>query len=1562
MDKNYSKNKHSEHSVKGSMKGKMLYLVDGDCLLATLAVEDSAEGKYSPELPKAYEDFNFLVEATSHQWMLICTSQMRIVMNNEMLADRTPLPENGIIRLVSRNRKMMVFVLSADQQSSFTQRFRILDCPRIQIGRQESMPIELLNPIASRKHAIMTKRDTRFVITDIQSSFGVFVNGIKIQEKTLELGDVVQLPGVKIVIGLGFFTVSSDNHNCKINGLPAMKQGDLNGLDWRPALKIENEIFFRKPRTRSFRFNSQDISVDAPPAQIGTEKIPLALRFGGPAVYSGVSAMSGHFTSMISSVLFPMLTSKYTDKQKKEYEERRVRKYTRYLQQKVNEIEQIRLFESKDLNENNPSALELSTYIAKMYRLWERRPLDPDFLKLRIGTGSQKLKSKIQYPERTFGMDEDPLMMQMISYMERDYSIADAPIVVDFFENYICGFKGGPGQRESMFLTLLFELCYLHAPSEVKVILLAPESFLERYPSLRYIPHIWDEERDFRFIASSFSECMAISSKLVERIEENSRHNSDRHAVLKNAPYYFVFSFSLPLLSAVTAFEKVLQSEKNIGFTILSFSDSLPNSCIQLFDLEGINSTVLQLLHQDEQDVHFTQDEMDFSWVNAGFRKMANLKIPVTDQKKSLPDMLTFLEMMGAGKVEHLSILKRWQESNPMKSLATPVGVNPDGSLFYLDLHEKQHGPHGLIAGMTGSGKSEFIISYILSMAVNYHPDEVSFVLIDFKGGGLTGAFEDKSRGIRLPHLAGTITNLDGNTMQRALISIESELKRRQAIFLEARSIANEGTMDIYSYQQLYRSGVVKEPVSHLFIISDEFAELKSQQPEFMDQLISTARIGRSLGVHLILATQKPAGVVNDQIWSNSKFKVCLKVQDRADSMEMIKRPEAAEIKETGRFYLQVGYNEFFALGQSAWTGAPYEPSDRVVKKKENEISFLDWTGQTVFRVKPTKKKNKKEIPQLVSIMKHLTELAAREQVASRPLWKEPLPRMIDLDTIEKTDQKYLAVAGMVDDPVHQQQMPLQFSILKMKNLLITGEAGSGKSTLLQMLLLSLLEHTSPDDLNLYILDLPGKSMGAFKEAKHVGAVFQRPEFSTMTRVTEKISDILEERKNLFMKLRLNKFEDVQNQMTLPLILLVIDGFDEMPDDREARELKERLVTLARTGPAYGIQMIIVIQHHQNLPVRLRMEMNSYLPLHLKESYHYFDLFGKRPTIIPEILPGRGLVSQNDQLLEFQTAIFKPKETENARQACLIERIRKANLRYIHAKLPEQIVTLNRKQTYSEFIRFFKPERVPLGILQESVKPVLLPLQQMFTLTLYFGNREAEATVIDNWQMAAKMNDAQSVYVGAKVMKEAECQRYRLTDEGIEDFIFRIKEEIVHRTAVRKEICHEMEIDDWKTDESRKAWRKEMRRRVKPLFVYLDGLASVAGCLNEEQYGILNAFFATAAGYHIYVAASFYPDDQELLPKLSSQEQESGRISAKQAYLELKTFFSRGPGLLIGGLFSDQDLYRLPVEYSRFSSSFSKQQLNQVLLVSGGRTAKLLLPMGDLEVIFEEDEDDLPII
>ena len=382
----------------------------------------------------------------------------------------------------------------------------------------------------------------------------------------------------------------------------------------------------------------------------------------------------------------------------------------------------------------------------------------------------------------------------------------------------------------------------------------------------------------------------------------------------------------------------------------------------------------------------------------------------------------------------------------------------------------------------------------MLSLAINYHPDDVTFLLIDYKGGGLAGAFQKNN--IKLPHLVGTITNIDTIGLQRSLASIKSELKRRQVKFNEARNMTDEGTIDIYKYQKLYHEGVVKEPISHLLIICDEFAELKQQQEEFMDELISVSRIGRSLGVHLILATQKPAGVVNDQIRSNSKFAVCLKVQDREDSMDVIKRPDAASLKGSGQFYLQVGNDEYFVLGQSAWCGAPYFPSEVTKKKIDNSIQFISDIGITIKRVDDSVQKvvsNHGE--QLTNILRYMCMLAKNENIQAENLWLDTIPETIFVNDlrmkygIKPSTKNVDLVIGEYDDPENQRQGIVDVNLSTDGNIVIYGNAESGKETFLSTLVYDLISCYSTERAWLYLLDFGSEALKIYKDSPHVGDV-----------------------------------------------------------------------------------------------------------------------------------------------------------------------------------------------------------------------------------------------------------------------------------------------------------------------------------------------------------------------------------------------------------------------------------------------------------------------------------------
>jgi len=582
-----------------------------------------------------------------------------------------------------------------------------------------------------------------------------------------------------------------------------------------------------------------------------------------------------------------------------------------------------------------------------------------------------------------------------------------------------------------------------------------------------------------------------------------------------------------------------------------------------------------------------------------------------------------------------------------MNSLSVPIGVHINGELFTLDLHEKNDGPHGLIAGSTGSGKSEFIITYILSMALNFDPREVQFVLIDYKGGGLTGAFENRETGISIPHLAGTITNLDTAEMNRSLVSIQSEVRRRQVKFNEAKEKTGESTMDIYKYQRLYREGAIDEPISHLFIISDEFAELKSQQADFMSQLVSISRIGRSLGVHLILATQKPSGVVNDQIWSNSKFKVCLKVQTRADSMELLKRPEAASLKEAGRFYLQVGYDEYFDIGQSAWAGDKYVPQDRIIKKLDDSIVFVDNCGNMIKKsIDTTKKKVKDEDKgdQLTNVVKYLVDVAKNNNYKPKKLWLPPLNNVIYFDElrkrhyISKDKGQFDVLLGEYDAPANQEQGLLWLDMQSYGNLLIYGVPGSGKDNIIFTIIYNLISNNSPEEVNIYIGDFGSETLKILNLIPQVGDVFLIDEFPKIESLYKMINKELSRRKDLYSEYGGN-FVDYQKLSGKkdPLIVIALNNFENFVENYP--RVGDMFNTLFRDAYKYGIVFIVAVASNTVIRGKVAQSFNNKICLKLAENNEYRDLLGSARGFVPADNYGRGLVKVDENvILEFQTA------------------------------------------------------------------------------------------------------------------------------------------------------------------------------------------------------------------------------------------------------------------------------------------------------------------------------------
>lgn len=1439
------------------------------------------------------------------------------------------------------------------------------------IGRQKDAMICHPNAATSRHHAALHWNKQQWEIIDQDSTCGVYVNGTRVVKKNgdavakkeLSPGDTVFIMGLFIIMGVGYIVMNNGNDRVTIN-TPHIRQ--ITHIDERSIKfsetgedKGEDKLFDRPPR-RLIKLESETIEIEMPPMKMGSNKLPLMLRLGTPMLMGGQAIFSGNYLMALTSMVMPTLTQGLTEKDRKEYEEKRLVKYRNYLSAKEEEIKKEVIREVSVLNEAHPSLKEVCTFTIDQRRLWERRKMDEDFLNIRVGNGMLPLIAERQYNKKRFELDEDCLEDEMYELAEKPFRLENVPITVSLTEDFVVGIQGDCGKIAEFLKNMILQLAMTHSYDELKICVLATEEYAEKLDFVRYLPHNWADDRSIRFFAASQSDTLPIANyfkTIEEKIFDEKSPAFKKNIANRSIPCFAVFALDKTLFESMEVMKSVIGEQEYRGISILASFDGIPKECSKIFDLKS-PLRIIDLKHSEKPDAVFELDEYDPALVKESLRILNYTKLKINSELYSLPSMMTFLEMCGVGKVEHLNPLNRWAENNPVKSLSVPVGVGTDGNLFALDLHEKKQGPHGLIAGMTGSGKSEFIITYILSMAVNFSPEEVAFILIDYKGGGLTDAFEDKARGIHLPHVVGTITNLDGSAIQRSLMSINSELKRRQTVFKQAKSETNEGTMDIYDYQRLYRTHKVKEPMPHLFIISDEFAELKKQQPEFMDELISTARIGRSLGVHLILATQKPGGVVNDQIWSNTKFRVCLRVQDRSDSMEMLKRPEAAELKHTGRFYLQVGYNEYFAMGQSAWCGAGYIPQDEITVEKDDSVYFIDKPGQTIHRAKPKTQKRTAESKQIVAIVKYLSDLAVREKIQTRPLWLDPLPEKIEYHSIPLLDSDCVqATIGMVDDPEYQKQFPLVLDLHKFHHMLLVGGSGSGKSTFLRTLLYSTVTRYSPEDVYYYILDLSSGALSGYANMPHCGAYVNEEMESDFDRMMKLVEDTVTERKKMFAEAEVFGYESYCEIKKLPRVLVVLDGWSNVKNFQKGRDYELSIHERMREAANYGIHYLLTVNHINEMSAKGKIEADYHIILCPKDKFDYNDVLNVRGSMLPPQTEGRGVCVIDGRPLEYQVAIPNAAESDQRQNALLKQKAVELNDRYAGRTAVRKLAMLEDNVAYAEFCDRFEKDRIPLGFSMDSMNEICIPLQQLYTAGIFFGNQLGIRPVITNLVHAFYRENADIIIVrrlagtvfdrkaetGLRQMFGERCAILNATVEDADALDVMIVNNIQTTKAEHRDrYCEENGIPATDRGRTRKA-AKYIRAHSRPLIVLFESFADFIRLQTEQNLkDEFSVLFSQIKGYNVYFFGCFYPEDESM--------------SNDPLF---KAFAKEDFAMLFGGRFHNQWITSLPSQYKKMESV--NPNYNRFIMKYRNETYRMLMPCGEL-VTSSADPDEAEII
>ncbi len=1222
------------------------------------------------------------ISENNGQWVAYSNKTVKIMINDEIVRSAV-LEDYQFLFLKVKDEPGYLILYTCPVNDSTMKRLTVNKDMQITIGSDPKNTIHCQNRLLAPTHIKLTYQKTSWIIEPLKSEYGIFVNNKIVTGITrLNHGDVIFAMGLKLIILENSILINNPQNSVTYDKKALSPYVDKEYEEITPSqeeeeeieLYEENDYFVRSPRFME-SIEPEVVQIEDHPKIDDSNQSPWYLTIG-PMITMGSTSFVMLLVSfmqlsqgnrefinilptlvmsismMAGTMVWPSLNRSFSKKELKKKKAKMQKKYGEYLIKKEEELKSISEKQKNILLANSMSSNECYNLIAtRSKKLWERELHQKDFLTVRLGLGNVPLKIKLDYPGEHFSIeDEDQLEEKMRIIVNKYKEIENAPIVESLIEKNILALTGKYEYTKPYIDALLLQIIALHSHYDLKIVILTNKARKKDWEYMNLMPHVFSDNRDIRFIATNFEEGVEVSSYLqkILRLREKQceKISANRELLYKNyETYYLIITDDYKLVKDYSIINELLEVEGNLGFSLLILHPNLanlPTQCKAFISLDDFQKGGIfeNELSKDTQR-NFTIEKIEQTDLDYCSLRLANIPIKNKSENYNIPTMINFLEMYHVGKIEQLNPLERWKVNNPVLSLGVPIGVDMNGKDFKLDLHEKAQGPHGLIAGMTGSGKSEFIITYILSMAINFHPDEVQFVLIDYKGGGLVGAFENKETGVKLPHLAGTITNLETVEINRALASIESELKRRQELFNKARDQLGEGTIDIYKYQKYYREGLLDTPVSHLFIISDEFAELKSQQPDFMDQLISTARIGRSLGVHLILATQKPSGIVNDQIWSNSRFRVCLKVQEAADSNEVIKRPDAADIKDVGRFYLQVGYNEMFSMGQAAWAGAPYIPQDKVYHKIDNSVVFINQIGKSIKTIDPPKQENLVvQGDQLPNIVKYLASFKEKEKIEVPKLWLEKLPEIIYLDALkekyhfQKKSFELQAIIGEYDNPKAQQQGLFTLDLAKKGNVIIYSMME--KVTISNAIIYSLITNYTTKEVNIYIMDFDSETLKVYQQAPQVGDVIFASDHEKVEKLSNMLLTELETRKKLFQDYNGSyDFYIKHSKKQLPGIVLLITGYENFSEGYEEQE--EIFQKIAREGHKYGIYMIITAISERALRLNMRSSFPIIVPLRLGSNSEYNMLLGKR---CPEISDSdtRGIALIEDEPYEFQTA------------------------------------------------------------------------------------------------------------------------------------------------------------------------------------------------------------------------------------------------------------------------------------------------------------------------------------
>ncbi|HKE70189.1 MAG TPA: type VII secretion protein EccCa [Nocardioidaceae bacterium] len=1090
----------------------------------------------------------------------------------------------------------------------------------------------------------------------------------------------------------------------------------------------------------------------APPAVAGLGMMMMPMMMGTGALTGALTAGASKIQAVASLLVFCgaicfasiMIVSQRTGP-KKQLREGRER-YLDYIEQMRHTLRARIAVQRRSEAWRHPLPENLVDLARNDARRWERRLPDSDFLVVRIGTGDQPLASPLTMAADTGPLNEfDPVCLQAAKELHARYSVLrDQPITVDLRTTGAMTVLGAPAATRDLAASMAMELASFHAPHEVQIAVVRSDANADHWDWAKWLPHaqetqLMDGDVPSRLIANSVAGMAEMLAPTMDaRLDRHQRARGQQHL----PPQHIVVFIDG---DGLTTHQHLISPDPSVsldrlGIHVVALVEHRRDEPEQIDDRIQIgydgNMTLASRSHP------FRRDAIPSGVPSVVSRQLSPLRVNEEEEGgDSLTHTVGLPEILGVDDPARLEPTRTWRPRSLRELLRVPIGIGSNGNTVMLDLKESAHGgmgPHGLVVGATGSGKSEMLRTLVSSLVINHGPDRLALMLVDFKGGATFAAMED------IPHIAGIITNLqdDLTLVDRMHDALFGEMQRRQEILKSVGNLPN-----VTAYHDLIDAGEPLEPLPHLLVIVDEFSELLTAKPDFAELFVAIGRIGRSIGVHQLLASQKLETGKIRGLESHLSYRISLRTFSETESRDAIGVPDAYHLPpEPGSGYLKVDTTVFERF-KAALVSSPYTPPSSGPKTTVPVVPYLSvnglgaWIAEqqaallTTNGDEPAGPAARNEKSNLDVICERLAGAGA---TPVRQVWLEPLPSALPLDSLTDTKEDGAvgtvdAIFGLVDEPAKQHQYPMRWDFTGgAGNLMVLGAPQSGKSTLLRSLIASLCFRYAPSDVVFYCIDFGGGTLRSMADAPHIATVTPRTDPERISRTINDVVTLLERREELFRSLGVSSIEEFRQARAdgrAPKdapgdVFLVIDGWGGFREEYDTLDFT--VADISSRGLNYGIHVIVTV--NQTMDVRMRMQPSFGGRIELRLNDAFDSQFGRKEMAnIPKDAPGRGLV---DPGLQFQAAL--PRIDGVADDEGLSPAVTSL-VASLKERWPEQAVqrvrvlptTVNRDQLPPVDPKY---PGVPVGVLDRNLSAASVDLMSSNPHLLIFGDGETGKT------------------------------------------------------------------------------------------------------------------------------------------------------------------------------------------------------------------------------------------